>query len=281
MYFINDKPIIMKTTLTILLTFIAINFLSGQYHVVQVRGEIKNVETGNDIERGDKISASDMLKFVSAQSMALVINTNGKYSVQLPIEAGIDGQDQGVSVESAISPIRSRNQISTRGFDAQKDRIDNLKAYFGSTSFAVIGDSLTVFLQEDMYPLNNSKFIVFYYTLNGTEISKKVGFNNQHLIIEKEKLFESKGEKFNGDLIPKMEVYKYEVASKDSEKITECDLKFLNKQDLASEFSEIISFMKQEGKTDEAIKTYLGDYFIDVYGDTDQEQLKKFIEELI
>ena len=42
-------------------------------------------------------------------------------------------------------------------------------------------------LDENIYPLNNDKFIVFYYKINGVQVSKKVGFNKQHLIIEKDK----------------------------------------------------------------------------------------------
>ena len=159
--------------------------------------------------------------------------------------------------------------------------IVDLKSYFGKENFAIIGDSLSVKLDEEIYPLNNNKFIVFYYDIDDEQVSKKVGFNKQRLIIEKDKLMQGKENKLNGNKINGIEVFQYEMSSQKSEKITEFNLLFVNGEDIKVEFDAIMPVLTGLNMTNEEMQSYLINYFTDVYGLTDQNVIINFVNEFL
>jgi len=276
------KDLIMKvqSLLAIILCFLFIDINAqneGQYHVVQVRGAITNVGSGKSLNRGDVVKSIDKLQFGNAQAMALVINASGKFTVKLPFQ----DDDRTALLENSISPVRSRNQISTRGFANNTDELTDLKSYFGKDMFAIIGDDISVKLNKKVYPLNSKKFIVFYYTAFDDRIAKKIRFNDQQLVIEKEKLMNCKGRLLEGNQIKNVGVYQYEADTKLSDKITEVSFVFVDELELKEEFNTIIPFLQSQGKSKAEVELYLQDYFIDVYGFTDKRILTSFIDTLI
>ncbi len=252
---------------------------SSLYHIVKVDGNIINMNQEKSLTRGDKILATDNLKFKSSNANALAISENSeKFALKEPSIDVISENRETVSVMLSASPIVSRNQLSTRGLvDANKPIVD-LKSYFGKENFAVIGDSLSVKLDDGIYPLNNNKYIVFYYDINGIIVSKKVGFNKQRLIIEKEKLMESKGNKLSGNEISNIEVYQHELSTDKTDLITSFNLVFIDKKELVKEFDTMLPVINKVFTDEKEKKEYLINYFGDIYGLTDLSALNNFVE---
>src|SRR3972149_7060966 len=131
------------------------------YRVIKVSGDIMNVDQGKNLGTGDKIEGSEKLKFQSANANALAINgISEKFSLKSPSSDMISGSGGLVAVQLSATLVVSRNQLSTRGLQDDRPVLD-LKSYLGKETFTVIGDSLSVLLDKDIYPLNNNKFIVF------------------------------------------------------------------------------------------------------------------------
>ena len=252
---------------------------SSLYHVVKVDGNILNINQDKSLSRGDKVLATDNLKFQSSGASALAISENSeKFSLKPPDIGVISDNNESISVMLSASPIVSRNQLSTRGKADLGKPIVDLRSYFGKKDFTVIGDSLWIKLDESIYPLNNNEFIVFYYLINDVQVSKKVGFNKQRLVIEKEKLIKSKENKLAGNIINEMEIYQYERSTDKSNLITKINLVFIDEQELKSEFDAMLPVINNVFSTNNEKKEYLINYFDDIYGLTYLNTLNKFVD---
>lgn len=274
----------MKNIIVLLLLPLACFAQSGSslYHVVKVNGDILNMNQGKSLSTGDKIMSSDNLRFQTINASALAINEKSeKYNLKRPAIDISTNDDMGFTVMLAATPVLSRNQLTTRGLVNTERAIVDLKSYFGKDDFAVIGDSMSVLLDESLFPLNNNKFVVFHYIINGKTVSKKLGFNNQYLIIEKDKLLEVEGKQILGNQITGIEVYQHEVSSDNSEKITEINLVFVDKESLFKEFDAMIQVLNKLYSTNEEKIEYLTNYFGDVYGLTDLRLLMKVMDEYV
>lgn len=255
---------------------------SSLYHVVKVNGDILNMNQNKSLSTGDEIMSSDNLRFQTINASALAINEKSeKYNLKRPAIDISSNDDMAFTVMLAATPVLSRNQLTTRGLVKTEKAIVDLKSYFGKETFAVVGDSMSVLLDEGLFPLNNNKFIVFHYTIDGKTVSKKLGFNNQYLIIEKDKLMEVEGKQLSGNQITGIEVFQHEVSTDIKEKITEINLIFVDKELLYKEFNAIMPVLNKVYSTNDEKIEYLTNYFGDVYGITDLRLLLKVMDEYI
>ncbi len=159
--------------------------------------------------------------------------------------------------------------------------VDNLRDYFGRKNFFVIGDKLSVVLDGKVYPLNNDKFIVFYYKINGEQVSKKIGFDNGKLVLEKKKLLHSGENVHKSDTITDVQVYQYEISTKHSEYITKFNLCFIAKDELVEKLTTAKGFVQDQGLEPKEIKEYLWEFFGDEFGKTDGTVLDKIINTIV
>ncbi len=274
------KNRLMKNTVLLALVLTGLQ-LSAQiddniYNVIQINGNIFNVTQSAQLLQGNSFEAGDRLNFNQNSFAYVISNYRKKYMLRTPnIESG--DADIFSNAKLALSPIRSRGQLSTRGAVSETG-VKDFKTYLGVENFNIIGDRLEILLDKNRYPLNGEEFIVFYYTINGKKISKKVGFQNQVLKIEKEKLQISKVDTLHADTIPSLSVYKYMQSTGNSELITEINLSFLNPIKLKKELEIINPILKNQNMTSKEIKEYFEQYIIDIYGNIDDNQLSAFIE---
>ena len=272
----------MKTLISFLGLFLALAFGSASaqvFHVVKVQGNITNLNSGKTIKPGDVVQAKDRLAFESVNASIVAIGDNRtKYVIKMPKTDKVDKTNLVVLAGQAATAVKSRNAFKSRAFNPDQKEVADLKQYFGSERFSIIGDQVNVTLSEKIYPLSPDKFIVFYYTVKDKSVSKKLGFDQQTIKIEANKLKEVKGETISADEIEGVMVYQYEMPSKNYSEITTFNLLFVDGIALTAEFNTIIPILRNQKMEDKAIKEYLVDYYVDFYGTTDSKALSEFID---
>lgn len=249
------------------------------YHVVKVQGNITNLNTGKAIKAGDVIQAKDRLAFESVSAnMVAIADNRTKYVIKMPKTEKVDKTSLIVLTSQAATAVKSRNAFKSRAFNPDQKEVVDLKQYFGNDRFSIIGNQVNVTLSEQIYPLSPDKFIVFHYNVKDKPVSKKLGFDQQTIKIEADKLKEVKGETITTDEIEGVMVYQYEMPSKNYLEITSFNLLFVDGVALTNEFNTIIPILRTQKMDDKGIKEYLVDYYVDFYGVTDSKALSEFID---
>ncbi len=252
------------------------------YHVTRVSGKITNLRTGADVTAGETLNPDDVLLFESLDSYAIAIGSAmGRFQIKIQDQAiAEDHQTLTATVKDAAVPTKMRNLMLAR-FDPSQTQISDLRQYFGNDKFSIIGDAVTVPLDQQKYPLSDDKFIVFYYRVDNNPVSKKIGHDQQSLLLEKDKLVTSSVGPIEGNEISNLAVYEYEMSSRSGQEITRFTLVFVDKNELENEFNTIIPILKRQKMPDNDIKKYLIEYYYDFYGATDSKTIDTFAEQIV
>lgn len=252
------------------------------YNVTRVNGKVTNLKTGQDVAAGDILTPDEFLLFESLDSYVIAIGDNmGRFQIKInETQAPDDLQMLTSTVKDAALPTRMRNLMVAR-FDPSEQEVSDLRQYFGNDKFSVIGDAVTVPLNDQKYPLTDDKFIVFYYRVDNQPVSKKIGHEQHTLLLEKDKLFTSSAGSIDGNEIANLAVYEYENTTKRGNEITRFTLVFVDKQELLNEFNTIIPILKRQKMGDGDIKKYLIEYYYDFYGATDSKTIDSFTEQIV
>ncbi len=260
------------TTLVIFVVFSFMNSTSAQEYFVVKTGSNNLISSNNKpLRQGQKLATDAKLEVVSGNAEAVLIDKKGQlYRITS------DAEYQG-----AVSEIVTKiNEYKTqRGFKKveKKQVVNDLKEYFGKGTYTLIGDSIWVQLDQQKYPLNNDQFIVFHYKVNGEQVSKKLGFNHQHLILHKGKLKKGINGVQKGDLIKHVAVYQYERSTETTEFITRFNLRFVSVSKLAKEFTVIKKATMAHYEKHKDLIELFREYVDAVYDNTDKYTLNRVL----
>jgi len=246
------------------------------YHIIKVDGTIVNNSTGKNLVPGDNIKPTDRLEFKSPYATALVIsNTRGKFTLKMPENKDLFDSKADTKLlamaDNAVSPIDSRGMLATRGIALAE--VKDLKTYLGVDNFYLIGKTLSVKLNKSVYPMSENQFLVFTYNLKNQNQSKKIGFSNQYLNIDRDALIKSPEDLQQGNSIKEVQIYKFDKTANKNDLITKVNLVFLDEEKLKQEFDVVIPFLKDQNMDRLHVIDYLRSYFNDVYGNTDADVL--------
>ena len=269
----------MKRIILITLLFISLNVIGQtKYFIINVVGEIKNKETGQLIKKGDVIDKDDKLLFESKKGKLMLISENrDKFLIKKPKR--VKENEEFITSEIAMA-VKSRAALVTRSGGAIEDaEIKDLKSYFGEDVFTIIGDSLNLPLNQNIYPLNADQFIVFYYNVDDKQVAKKIGYNDNVLQIDKSKLIE--GQEIDESEINNLTVYRYIKSSQETDFITEFSLSFVDSKSIIEEFKTLIPILQGQNLDRNGIKDYMKEYYYDFYGITDKRLLDAFTESVL
>jgi len=247
--------------------FVTVAFLipaNAQYLCVQSAAGI--TANSGKLEVGTDLVPDALLAFSSKTDKALFMDTKG--TLWLASAESLPGDS--ILQASLSTVLQAYKGYETRGFRKTEDRILDLKTYFGSGKFTVIGSSLEVLLDAKNYPLNNDRFVVFYYKIGEKQVSKKVGFNNQKLIIEKDKLFTSGNAVNQTTELRNLVIYTHRISKKETEAITKIHLGFVEKETLKQELNTIKKWATDHGITE--VEKCVTAFFSAVYGRCDVKQ---------
>jgi hypothetical protein len=277
----------MKPITYLLVSLLLISF-SGQaqdtYNVTRVNGNVTNVKSGKPIKAGDALNPSDQVKFENFDAYVITINQRmARFMLKLPTpppNASKQNQKLTATVKD-IALVTKRRSLMAARFNPDEKEVTDLKNYFGTDKFSIIGDSVDITLNSSSYPLSDNKFIVFHYKVNDSPVSKMIGFEQQTLKIEKNKILSTKAGSINGNEVSELSVYLYEKSTRSGEEITKLTLVFVDKETLCNEFKTILPILKRQKMNDEAIKKYLIEYYYDFYGATNSKTIDAFVGEVV
>ena len=254
------------------------------YNVTRVNGNVSYVKSGKMIKPGDVLNPSDQVKFENFDAYVISINQKmARFVLKLNPPQTTNAKKNQVLTATVkdIALVTKRRSLMAARFNPNEKEITDLKSYFGADKFSIIGDSVDVALNAAKYPLSDNKFIVFHYKVNNNPVSKMIGYDQQTIKIEKDKILSTKAGPISGNEVPELAVYLYEKSSRTSEEITKLTLVFVDKETLINEFKTILPILKRQKMNDEAIKKYLIEYYYDFYGATDSKTIDSFAGEVV
>ena len=275
------KPVV-KLVVAMLLA-IAINGQAQESFIVtRTNGKVTSDKTGTHLKAGDILQPTDRITFDSFDSYVISIGQNmGRYMIKLhepPAPETI--QQLSALVQDIAVPTKRRSLMAER-YRPDETMVSDLRTYFGNDKFTIIGDNVSVPLNPQAYPIDENKFIVFYYRVNNNPVSKKLGYDSSSILIERDKLMNTSAGVITQNEIPAVAVYLYEKNTKTSEEITRFNLAFVDKETVTNEFMTIIPILVKQKMGKDDIKKYLIEYFYDFYGATDSKSIKAFVDELV
>lgn len=274
------KPVIYVLSFLILVGFST--QAQDTYNVTRVNGNVTNVKTGKTIKPGDALKSTDQVKFENFDAYLITINQKmGRYMLKMNPPQPPTKNPKLIATIKDIALVTKRRSLMAARFNPNEKEITDLKSYFGSDKFSIIGNKVDVTLNAAKYPLSDNKFIVFHYKVGDNPVSKMIGYDQQTLKIEKDKILSTKAGPINGSEVPELSVYLYEKSTRSSEEITKLTLVFVDKEALRNEFVTILPILKRQKMNDEAIKKYLIEYYYDFYGATDSKTIDEFAGEVV
>ena len=105
-----------------------------EYFVLHVFGEIHNPKTNSNLKTGDKLSATDNIKFMGQGAKAMVMSPSSGRFVLAPSAKNKKSEETGflMSVKNAVLPPDNVSYLSTRslGGISTTENILNFKGCF-------------------------------------------------------------------------------------------------------------------------------------------------------
>jgi hypothetical protein len=253
----------MKRLLFCLLLFVGFYCEAQEYQVLHVKGEIIKEKDGALLKPGDKINESDKIKFQTDNAMAAVLSDEkGRYILRVDKEEE-ESSDLVYVIKSAISPVRGG--MSTRATGINND-ID-MQLYFEEAPYVWAGETLKISLSRSSYPMSDHLFFVLEYGYDGEKVSKKLGFEDDYLVMKKGQVFNIEGNPADQDLISNYELYYYDEESEEGRRITSIDFVLITQDEL----DEIFALFPDDVKN----RDYeIADFLSDMYGKCDPLQLQ-------
>lgn len=225
---------------------------TDKYKVIHVDGRIIFQKTNADMKQGDIFVSGTLLKFLSNDSRAAVISSiKGRFV----LSASEKGQTK-------ILP--AANNISSRS-GALINLIDLQNHFLGDY---LVLDKMKLEIGEVNYPMNETNFFYLSYLYNGEKINKKLSYENNNLIIDKDEIF-----KIDGQAIPydELAMTLYYRQGNSPVKISEFKPVFPNLDELKSE----ITIIRDEfaDKSNEVQIQEITAYLAEFYGKPQKENL--------
>jgi hypothetical protein len=251
-------------------------FAVESYWVVMVKGQVYQAGVNNVLKIGDKISTDAKIKFSTKESYIVVMGAKGKFTIK-PEPSKSNPNEFLAFVNSALLPVKSTGRLSTRG---DEEGVADMAMYFGEENFVFIGDKHFVKVHPQKFELNESKFLIYRYEVGGKATSKKIAFEGNNLIFDKEALYaNSEGKAIPPDAVNKVEIYKYDATTKSSTKIASFKPVYVSDVELKEQLSYAYKLYKEEMQLDaEKTEDELIRFVLDLYGKTDETILKHWLK---
>lgn len=244
------------------------------YFVIHIKGSAVNKTTGKTIEVGDPISSEDEVKFGSKETTVVIIGAKGKFTLSPAVNAN-QTSELFAFVQNALLPLKSNGHLSSRGTTAEK--VSDLKDYFGTSGFLIIGDQLRIPLNASRYPLSAGKMLIYRYTHEGEVVSKRIENHGDTIAIEKKSLYTIKGVSIDPLKIDKADIYFFDTENKKSNKVVTFAPLFIEEKILKKELTVLKEYLKQQGIDNDQIRKDLLIFVNDIYGKTDETILDRWI----
>jgi hypothetical protein len=265
-----------------ILFFLVISVASAQesYYVVHIKGNILNQSTGKTLKVGDKVNATDKVKFNPEQAAAVVMSAQaGRFSLGRPqnTKPGVGGEFLAF-VKNTMLPMKSNGQLSTRS--ARETVITDLKGTIGAETFVFPDNTAKLVLSPAMYPMSAQKCFVYRYMYQNKTVSKRILFSGDTLLIDKKSLYVVGGQPvMPKDASETVDIFYYDIKNNTSVKIVTFKPVFLDEKELKAELEAVMKmFVNRNLSRDEMIDIFY-DHVTSVHGRTDKTMLSQWVKE--
>ncbi len=247
------------------------------YYVLQVRGTITIKESQKTIAPGDMLKATDELVFKTQDATAVVMSKTDGRMVLNGKETKETSEGEFLALlKNTLVPMKRNMQMSTRGTSSEEIR--NFKDYFGTESFAIIGNELRIKINQEVYPVSNERIFVFRYEYNGKPINKIIQFDKGHMVLNHEALFTINEESVDPESITQADIWYFNRSTDERERVVSFHPIFIDEEQLSQEVTLLKDFLEQNGtEKKEEIKTEIFAFVSDVYGTVDQTLLMDWL----
>lgn len=234
------------------------------YTVIKVIGTILLQKTGIPLVSGDVILINDPIIFKTLNSKASVISSEKGRMV-----LSADGNaDKLTTVKSSLIPPMSN--IASRNGPILS--ISDVQSYF-SGDYVLIKQA-KVNISRNIFPMNDSCFFFMTYKHNGEDINKKLPFNDETLILDRNEVFKVDNAAIESSFRTPVKL-RYQSGGGQTLLINE--LVFISPE-IESLKKEIGLIIKQRSKqSDREIIEDVNAYINEFYGKTDIDHLKDWL----
>jgi hypothetical protein len=240
------------------------------YFIIHVKGSIVLQKDQIPLKTGMKIMASDQLNFKTKDAMAVVTGSErGRFVIKN--NSNPPTEEMIAFAKDVVEPLKTNTSISTRSMGK---KVSDFRAYFGDSTFYVIGDKLEFEVDPAKYkPGGNQNFQVRYklgdYTVNPNATSGNI-FTVNNL-----KLHTAVAKEFKTE---KIEVFWVVNQPRSVEKLATFQPIFINEDDLKAEYKALMDALNGKTLAPNELTNYLEGYFRDVYGRTDKAIFDEWLE---
>lgn len=258
----------MKKTRRKLISSILFIFIIGSlnaqelYHVMNVKGLIKVKSSNEELKPGLKISENEKVIFESANAAALIMSpSQGRFVLKPQEDVALDSYTEFVVSEViGLSTRRtsSRAGLVNSGIELQKK--------FEDQPILIIGDEMKIFINSNAYEMNDRNFFYIDYTYKGEVIHKKLDFNNDTLIFNKENIFTVEGiDSINIEETSNFILFYYDTQQEKSTLGYKFEPIFVTNEDLKIEVDILLSILEEKKLSNKKIIEEVEVYVSEAY----------------
>ncbi len=220
------------------------------YKVIKVNGQIVYKKTSKNMAQGDQFTENEELLFKTSDSKAAVISVQKGRFILAP------GADKNkFAAKSNLLPASSN--VSSR--DGAILNLLDLQNMF--TGNLVVLNKTKDYVGKETFPMNEKCFFYLRYKLNGEEINKKLSYEGDKLVFDRNEILTVDGKAVSAD---KLECKLYYLNDlKNSTLINEFVLSLPDNETLKSEIGIILSEVndKEYGQKIDEVMAYLKDFY--------------------
>ena len=230
---------------------------SDQYKVIKVDGQIIFQKTKTPMKQGDVFVDGTPLEFGTPQSRAAVISSvKGRFV----ISASNDGK---TNVLPATNNVSSRAGAITN-IVALKQQFSGRVLILGEMRLKLVGESLI---------MNDSCFFYLSYLHNDEQIDKKLGYESQYLILNKDEIFKIDGQPIE---VSEKEMTMYYRKGSRTDRVGIFTPVFPDLESLKMEVEILLSecFDKSDSDKKSEVKSYLNQFYAKPESDNVSNWLK-------
>jgi|GEM_PF-4828233 len=257
------------------------NISAQSFYVMHIKGKLFRQINGKEIAQGEVITSADKIRFSDNTASAVLINTKtGRYILK-PV-TGKSSSELNYVVSQVISPMNQTAGLNTRGgvSDSGGD-VKEIDDYFGEGSFLFCDSINKISLNATKYPMDPSHYFVYSYKYHSENVNKKIGWDNNILLIEYKPLYTVKSEIIHTDSLPEVKLYYVNGSIEDSEIVASFHPIFKSREDMLVELGMAKKIYATDQSNTSAIRTQLKSYIRDVYGKSDSAVLENLLMEVM
>ena len=253
----------MRALFVVFVLFLGMSLKAQDYQVIHVKGEISRVESGNLLKPGDKVSADEQINFKSSDAMAAVLNSEmGRFI----LKANPDEKKSGNLIyvlKSTVTPVRGGMSTRATGINNAFD----LKVYFAEAPYVWVGNFVVLKMSSIAFPMDEDNFFFLRYTWKGDQINKKLGYDADKLVVNKEEVFKIDGSEIDPYEATDFRLYYYKSGNEESELITEISFVLIDQESLMNVYEALKDQSKYPFND-------VADLFSSMYGKCDAVQVQ-------